>query len=165
MGRRSLDLIPWGQEPDQLVHGSTHCGYACVWPVKALLNLCSPNENMEGEMSEMYFPGGTVVKKKKKKSSCQCRRHKRCRFNPLVGRIPWSRKWQPTPVFFHGQKIPWTEEPDGLQSMGSQRIRHDRVYKQAGEWNNKIDEDSWWICLKWKNTYYITEYQTCINNF
>ena len=24
-------------------------------------------------------------------------------------------------------KIPWTEEPGGLQSMGSQRIRHDRV--------------------------------------
>ena len=22
-------------------------------------------------------------------------------------------------------EIPWTEEPDGLQSMGSQRIRHD----------------------------------------
>ena len=21
-------------------------------------------------------------------------------------------------------KIPWTEEPDGLQSMGSQRVRH-----------------------------------------
>ena len=24
-------------------------------------------------------------------------------------------------------KIPWTEEPDGLQSMGSQRVRHDWV--------------------------------------
>ena len=22
-------------------------------------------------------------------------------------------------------KIPWTEEPDGLQSMGSQSVRHD----------------------------------------
>jgi len=22
-------------------------------------------------------------------------------------------------------KIPWTEEPGGLQSMGSQRVRHD----------------------------------------
>ena len=25
-------------------------------------------------------------------------------------------------------KIPWTEEPDRLQSMGSQRVRHDRVH-------------------------------------
>ena len=25
-------------------------------------------------------------------STCQCRRHKRCRFNPWVRKIPWSRK-------------------------------------------------------------------------
>ena len=28
---------------------------------------------------------------------------KRCRFDPLVGKIPWRRKWQPTPVFLPGQ--------------------------------------------------------------
>ena len=27
-------------------------------------------------------------------------------------------------------KIPWTEEPDRLQSMGSQRVRHDLATKQ-----------------------------------
>ena len=27
-------------------------------------------------------------------------------------------------------KIPWTEEPDGLQSVGSQRVGHDLVSKQ-----------------------------------
>ena len=27
------------------------------------------------------------------------------------------------------QRIPWTEEPGGLQSMGSQRVRHDWVTK------------------------------------
>ena len=27
-------------------------------------------------------------------------------------------------------KIPWTEEPDRLQSMGSQRVRHDLETKQ-----------------------------------
>ena len=27
-------------------------------------------------------------------------------------------------------EIPWTEEPGGLQSMGSQRVRHDLVTKQ-----------------------------------
>ena len=26
--------------------------------------------------------------------------------------------------------IPWTEEPDGLQSTGSQRVRHDLATKQ-----------------------------------
>ena len=27
-------------------------------------------------------------------------------------------------------KIPWTEEPGGLQSMGSQRVRHNLVEEQ-----------------------------------
>ena len=30
-----------------------------------------------------------------KESPCQCRRHRRPRFNPWVGKIPWSTKWQP----------------------------------------------------------------------
>ena len=28
-------------------------------------------------------------------------------------------------------KIPWTEEPGGLQSMGSQRVGHDRATEHA----------------------------------
>ena len=52
-----------------------------------------------------------------------CRRYKRHRFNPWVGKITWNRKWQPTPVFLpgksHGQR-----EPGGLQSMGSQNVGH-----------------------------------------
>ena len=35
-------------------------------------------------------------------------RRRRRGFDPWVGKIPWSRKWQPTPVFlpgkFHGQR-------------------------------------------------------------
>ena len=34
-----------------------------------------------------------------KESTCQCRRDKKHGFDPCVGKIPWSRKWQPTPVF------------------------------------------------------------------
>ena len=41
-----------------------------------------------------------------------------------VGKLPWRRAWQHTPVFLPGES-PWTEEPGGLQSMGSQRVRHD----------------------------------------
>ena len=40
-----------------------------------------------------------------KESTCQCRRHG---FDPWVGKIPWRRKWQLTPVFLpgkcHGQR-------------------------------------------------------------
>ena len=45
-------------------------------------------------------------------------------FYPWVGKVFWRRKWLPTLVFlpgqFHGQK-----EPGGLQSVGSQRVKHD----------------------------------------
>ena len=41
-----------------------------------------------------------------------------------VGKIPWRRAWQPTPIFLPGV-FPWTEEPGGLQSLVSQRVGHD----------------------------------------
>jgi len=40
------------------------------------------------------FPGAASGKE----HICQCRRHKRCGFDPSVGNIPWRRKWQPTLV-------------------------------------------------------------------
>ena len=43
-----------------------------------------------------------------------------------VGKIPWRRKWQPTPVIL-AWGIPWTEKPGGLQSLGSQRVGHNWV--------------------------------------
>ena len=43
-----------------------------------------------------------------KESVCLCKRPRRRAFDPWVRKIPWSRKWQPTPVFlpgeFHGQR-------------------------------------------------------------
>ena len=54
----------------------------------------------------MGFPGGTSGKE----PACQCRRCKRLGFDPWVGKIPWRRAWQPTPVFLpgesHGQRSP-----------------------------------------------------------
>ena len=41
------------------------------------------------------FPGGASAKE----PACQCRRLKRCEFDPWVGRIPRRRAQQPTPVF------------------------------------------------------------------
>ena len=37
-----------------------------------------------------------------------------------LGRSPWSKAWQPTPVFLPGESQ-LTEEPGGLQSIGLQR--------------------------------------------
>ena len=48
------------------------------------------------------------------------------RFDPWVRKIPWRRKWQPTPVLLtenlHGLS---PEEPGRRQSMESQRVGHD----------------------------------------
>ena len=38
-----------------------------------------------------------------KESNCQCRRCKGHGFDPCVGKIPWRRKWQPTPIFLPGK--------------------------------------------------------------
>ena len=38
-----------------------------------------------------------------KESSCQGGRQRRHEFIAWVGKVPWSRKWQPTPVFLPGK--------------------------------------------------------------
>ena len=53
----------------------------------------------------------------------QCRRCRGRGFHPWVRKFPWKRKWQPTPISY--LKIPWTEKPGRLQSMGSQRVKRD----------------------------------------
>jgi len=44
-------------------------------------------------------------------------------FEPWVSKITWSKKWQPSPVYFPG-KFQEQEDPGGLQSMGLQRVVH-----------------------------------------
>ena len=38
-----------------------------------------------------------------KEFACQCRRRRRCGFDSWVGKIPWRRTWQPTPVLLPGE--------------------------------------------------------------
>ena len=45
------------------------------------------------------FPGGASGKE----PACQCRRHKKCWFDPWVGKILWRRAWQSTLVFLPGE--------------------------------------------------------------
>ena len=57
----------------------------------------------------------------------------------LDQKIPWRRAWQPTPVFlpgeFHGQR--------SLQSMGSQRVRHDWA-TNTFTWKLKASASTYW---------------------
>ena len=66
------------------------------------------------------FPGGASGKE----SASQCRRHK---FNPQED--PLEKEMAPHSSIL-AWKIPWTEEPGGLQSMGSQKCWTQLVTKQ-----------------------------------
>ena len=93
---------------------------------------------------------GFLVAHSGKDSACLGKRHKRCEFDPWVRKIPWGRKWQPTPVFlpgkFHGQG------PGRLQSTGSQRVGHDRATKHTHTHTLVLSiwpEDwGWWVQQK-----------------
>ena len=61
-----------------------------------------------------------------KDSACQCSRCKRLRFDPWVRKIPLKEEVA-THSSFLAWRIPWTEEPGGLQSMGVQAVKHDRA--------------------------------------
>ena len=67
------------------------------------------------------FLGGSMVE-----STCQCRRHQ---FDPWVWKMPWRRKWQPTPVLLpgksHGQRSLASYSP-----WGRKRVRDDLATKQ-----------------------------------
>ena len=71
----------------------------------------------------MGFPGGSVVKN----PACQCRGHG---FSPWVGKFPWRRKRQTTPVFLpreaHGQR-----SLVGYSSLGCKELdtieQHDTI--------------------------------------
>ena len=58
-----------------------------------------------------------------KEPARQCRRHKRCEFNPMVRKILWSKKWQPTPVFLpgesHGERSLVGYSPQGHKDLGT----------------------------------------------
>ena len=79
-----------------------------------------------------------------KESAYQFRRHKRCGFNPWVGKISWRRKWQPTSVFLprksHGQR-----SLEGYSPWGCEGVWHDLVTINS---NNKQVGDNYHSSLK-----------------
>ena len=49
-------------------------------------------------------------------------------FNSWVGKIPLEKEME-TQSSILDWELPWTNEPGGLQSMRSQRVRHDLMSK------------------------------------
>ena len=62
-----------------------------------------------------------------KQSAYQCRSHG---FNPWSGKIPWRRKWQPTPVFLPGEPMGRAAQCATVQGV---RVRHDLATEQQQE--------------------------------
>ena len=67
--------------------------------------------------AHICFPGGASGKE----PSCQCRRHKRYRFDSWVGKISWRRELLPTSVFLpgesHGQRSLAGYSPWGCKEL------------------------------------------------
>ena len=104
------------------------------------------------------FPGGTSGKE----PVCQCRRRRKWRFNPWVRKIPWSKKWQPTPVFSpgesHGQRSLAGYSPWGLKELGTTERRtqpsllsssHVRTWlpERPEHWLYELLLEKWRLCL------------------
>ena len=54
---------------------------------------------------------------------------------PWIGKIPWRRKWQPTPVFLPGKSM---DRGDWWATVhGVARVRYDLVPKPLGDQNLK----------------------------
>ena len=108
-----VQILGW---EDSLEKGKATDPSILAWRIPRTLGVTMSQTRLS--LSNFYFhfqwgfPGGISSKE----PACQCRRHKRC-----IGRIPWRN----THSNILAWRIPWTEEPGGLQSMGSQRVRHD----------------------------------------
>ena len=80
----------------------------------------NPNSKMAGG-----FPGGSVVKKPPVSAGAS---------GSTPRREDSLEQQTETHSSILAWEIPWTEAPRGLQSMGSQRVRHDLASKQLGTW-------------------------------
>ena len=58
-----------------------------------------------------------------KESASQCRRCQRHGFDPWIRKIPWSRKWKPTPVFLPG-KSKGQSSLLSYRLWGGKKVRH-----------------------------------------
>ena len=74
-----------------------------------------------------------------KESTCQCRRFRSHGFILWLEKIPWRRKWQPTPMFLPG-KFQGQRSPVGCSPLGRKESdTAERVYTV----NNQMSLDSW----------------------
>ena len=98
-------------DDNDFIYKHTLCSEACEVLSTALLSQCTP---ITLKIGLPRWHGG-------EEPTCQCRRPG---FDPWVRKIPWRRKWQPSPVFLpgesHGQR-----SLEGYSPWGRKSFRHD----------------------------------------
>ena len=92
------------------------------------------------------FPRGASGKE----PTCQYRRLKGHEFNPWVGKIPWRRACQPTPVFLpgesHGQRSLAGYSPWGCKELNmTERLSTAKWDLQSSDWIS--DWRLWFQCI------------------
>ena len=93
-GLPTLDLLP----------KTRNLPTCAIW----LTFLCTSLKTAACQENHPFFPPGTILwdfpgGASGKEPACQRKICKRHGFNPWVRKIPWRRKWQPTPVFLPGE--------------------------------------------------------------
>ena len=97
-----------------------------------------------------------------KEATCQFRKCRRHEFDPWVGKAPWRRKWQPSPVFLpgesHGQRSLAGYSPQGHKSwtrLSNWTTTTAYTPKIGFPWRlGRVSHASWYLCgilwlLKW----------------
>ena len=130
--KKSALLKPFGESGALGAWAACLPAWSCIKPLisTCLASLCAEHTNLHSVtyilsiISNCYwlyykwgFPGG----------ACQCRRCKRCGFDPWVRKIPWSRKWQSTQYYYlensidkgAWQTIVWGHEESGTTEHAS----------------------------------------------
>ena len=103
------------------VVGLLTCSFSRAWVLPLHR---AQEEHQPVAKSSWDFPGRAI----REESAYQYRRSKRRRFNPWVRKIPWRRKWQPTPVFLpgksHGQRSLADYSPWGRKELDTTERLH-----------------------------------------
>ena len=89
-------------------------------------------------INQMY--GGA----KSKEPACQCRRLKKSGFDLWVGRMPWRRVWQPTPLVLPGEVHGWRSleeySPQGCKELykteATQHTQEQSIYEYGDHWKD-----------------------------
>ena len=130
-----------------------------------------PVPSKSNHLSLPVLPGARVIShvswvskwRSGKESACHCRRLRRHGVYPWVGKIPWSRKWQPTPVClpgkFHAQRglagysAGGLKEPDSTEYACTMSLRTCTMSLRTCAMSLRtVSEEGLQMITKWKHT-------------